>query len=285
MPLRYVRPSRLTEAVGLLADADDDARPIAGGQSLIPMLNLGLAAPSLVVDVSGLDELKGVTFDDGALIIGAGVRHSELVTSDLVAAHAPMLAAAAAQIGSPRIRNVGTIGGSLAHADPAAELPLVCWVLDATVVVVGPGGEREVEAEEFSTGYYSTALDQSEVLVRIRVPNQAHLGWGFHEYARRVGDFALVASAASVSVVDGAIRVARVAVNGVADRPLRLSALETDLIGRRHDELPDIAALAESEVDPVDDPYVPASYRRRLTGALTHRALEDAVRRAEEVAA
>lgn len=285
MSTDYTRPDDLADALRLLREAGDESRPLAGGQSLIPMLNLGLAAPTVLVDVRGLPELAGITETADGVRIGAATTHRDVVESPLVARHAPMLTAAAERIGSIRIRNVGTIGGSLAHADPTAELPLACTALDARYEIAGQDGRRTLSAAEFSQGYYTTALEPDELLVSIEIPTRPATGWGFQEYARRALDFAIVGVAVTLTVEAGRIGAARVVVSGVDDRPLRLSRVERDLVEAGSPDLGETVAGIDDEVDPTDDAFIPADFRRHLVRSLTRRALEDGLRRATEVAA
>lgn len=283
MPTDYVRARNVDEALTHLANGGEASRVIAGGQSLVPMMNLNLASPSLVVDISAIDELKQISVQNGSLRVGAGVTHARLITSDDVAQHAPLLAAAARHIGSPRIRNFGTIGGSMAQADPAAELPLVGLVLDAGVDVIGPKGVRSIPVSEFSLGYYTTALEPGEIIQAISIEINPDAGWGFHEYARRAGDFALVAVAAFVTTEGESVSSASIGVAGVASRPMRLTELEQQLIGAGTAAAPELASSAGELVDPVDDPYVSSDYRKRLTGVLAKRAVVDAINRTRQV--
>ncbi len=283
MTTDYVRARDLEDALAQLAGGDDNCRVIAGGQSLVPMMNLNLASPSLVVDISALAELKQISVQNDKLHVGAGITHTTLAESDDVAEHAPLLAAAAAHVGSQRIRNFGTIGGSLAQADPAAELPLAALVLDASVEVIGPEGARSIPASDFGVGYYTTALDHGEIIHAITVPTTPEAGWGFHEYARRAGDFALVAVAAKLTIEGDSIASTALGAAGVASKPIRLTALEQQIVGVRHDVASGLASSAGDHVDPSDDEYVSSDYRKRLTGVLAKRAVEDAVNRATEV--
>ena len=281
MPTDYIRAQNMSEALQHLSGGGDGARVISGGQSLVPMMNLNLANPTLVVDISGIAELKEITVLDGRLWLGAGVTHSSLISSSTAQQFAPLLVAAARHIGSPRIRNFGTIGGSLAHADPAAELPLACQVLEAEIDVVGPNGERSVPMSEFGLGYYTTALTPGEILRAVSVPITEGIGWGFHEYARRAGDFAIVAVAALVDIEGGSVRSAAVGAAGVSDKAIRFSSLEQDMLGLNADQAIELAAGVSSLVDPSDDEYVPSDYRKRLAGVLARRAVADAISKGE----
>jgi carbon-monoxide dehydrogenase medium subunit len=281
-PFRYARPSTLPEAIALLADAPDERKLLAGGQSLVPMLNMRLVRPAVLVDVSHLRELTGIAVaGDGGLRIGALTRHAELMASPLVRARAPLLAEAARHVGHAAIRNQGTLGGSLAHADPAAELPAALVALDARVEVTGPGGARIMGAEDFFRGLMSTALAPEEILTAVEVPPAAPGGWGFVEMARRPGDFAL----AGIVVVLGRPLTppspplggegGRVVGFGVGDRPMRLRGAERELGGGAMDAeaAARAGAAAARDCDPPSDVHGSAEYRRHLAGVLTERAL------------
>jgi len=250
----------------LASDDGRDARLIAGGQSLVPMLSLGLARPDVLVDVSRL-ELDGIEEVDGRIRIGATTRHRTLELDSEARRLVPLAAEAARHVGNPRVRNRGTFGGSLAHADPAAELPVVAVAHGGEAVIHGPAGERRVPLERFFLGYLETALGPDEVLVAVELERPATGSRvGFHEEAQRADDFAL-ACAAAIVAPDGQ---ARVVVGGVGDRPLRFDGTV--------DELP---AVIESAVEPEEDAFVSAAFRRRLAGFCARRALA----RAQEDAA
>ena len=283
-PFRYARAGTLAEAIALLAAAPGEHKVLAGGQSLVPMLNMRLVRPAVLVDVNGLRELTGITpGPEGGLRLGALTRHAELAASPAVLEHAPLLVEAARHVGHAAIRNQGTLGGSLAHADPAAELPAALLALDARVRISGPRGAREVAAEAFFRGLLTTALEADEILTAIEVPAQPP-GWGFAEIARRPGDFALAGVAAVVRVAPDApahVEHARLVGFGVADRPLRLAGAERHLTGRPLDA--DIAARAGAaagpDCDPPSDVHGSADYRRHLATVLIERALLQATSR------
>lgn len=262
-PFEYERAASVAEAVAILAAADGrDVKVIAGGQSLVPMLSLGLARPDLLVDVSRL-ELNGVEPDGDRVRVGATTRHRTLELDPGVRRLLPLGAAAARHIGNPRVRNRGTFGGSLVHADPAAELPVVVLAHGGEVVAEGAGGERRIPLAQFFLGYLETALASDELLVAVELDALPEgSGVGFHEEAQRADDFALACAAA---VVDAGGRDARVVVGGVGDRPLRFDGAA--------DELP---ATVESAVEPEEDAFVSAEFRRRLAGICARRALEQA---------
>lgn len=283
-PFDYRSADSVDEALALLAAHRGDAKLIAGGQSLLPMLNFRVVRPALLVDIGRLVELDFVRERaDGGLSIGALTRHRALETSRLVAQRFPVIAAAMRHVAHLAIRNRGTIGGSLAHADPAAELPMLALLLDAWIVACSPRGERSLPARDFFVGALSTALDDDEMVVRIDVPALPDaIGWAFEEFSRRAGDFALACAAALIDVKDGRIRAARIAMMGVGDTPLRRDAAEALLVGHALDD-----ALVEAVVDaacvglqPNQDLHASPGYRRHLAGVLTRRVLRDAWRRA-----
>jgi len=267
-PFDYERPGSVEEAVAVLAAAGGrDAKLIAGGQSLVPMLSLGLARPDVLVDVSRL-ELDGIEAVDGRVRVGATTRHRTLELDPELRSLLPLAAEAARHVGNPRVRNRGTFGGSLAHADPAAELPVVAVAHGGEIVAHGPGGARRIPLGEFFLGYLETALAPDEVLVaaELELPPEGS-GVGFHEEAQRADDFALACAAAIVQP-DGR---ARVVVGGVGDRPLRFDGTPGEL-----------AAAVESAIEPEEDAFVSAAFRRRLASVCARRAL---ARAAEDVAA
>jgi carbon-monoxide dehydrogenase medium subunit len=284
-PFEYHRPSSADEAIALLAEHGDEAKVLAGGQSLVPLLGLRLSRPSHLVDVNRIDELGGVANGDG-LRLGATVRHHRVESDDAVRGASPLLAAAAGFIGHRAIRNRGTVGGSIAHADPAAELPAVLLALDASVEAQSSRGTRTVAADELFTGFLSTSLEADELLTAVRVPPwPAHAGWSFHEFNRRSGDFAIVGVAAVVRLrAAGTIDHARLAFLGVDSRPVRAEAAENSLIGARPSAETWAAAAndAAASLSPTSDFHGSASYRKHLAAVLAERALHDAHRRASE---
>jgi carbon-monoxide dehydrogenase medium subunit len=268
-PFRYVRPGTVAEAVAALAAAGGEARPLAGGQSLVPLMNLRLARPTVVVDLNRVGELERLAVEDGWLVIGAMVRHRRLATDPLVARHAPLLAEAARWIGHGAIRARGTIGGSLAHADPAAELPCAAIALDAELSVDGPGGGRTVAAAGLVDGAFSTRLGGGELITAVRVPLAAGARrWGFAELARRHGDFALVLAAATTG--DG---VAGVTLGGVAGAPLRVEVEG----GLDEAGIPAVAARCRDACHPGDDVHATAAWRRAMVEVLVTRVLRQAL--------
>lgn len=277
-PFRYARPKSLAEALTLLAAGGDEAKLLAGGQSLVPMLNMRLVRPAVLVDLNTVPGLEGIAAaPDGGLMLGALVRHADVASSPLVHDRAPLLAEAARHVGHAAIRNRGTLGGSLAHADPAAELPAVLVALDAELILTGPGAARSVPASAFFLGLLSTALGVSEILTEIRVPAQGP-GWGFAELARRHGDFALAGVAAVVRTRAGRPGQCEEAVLvgfGVGDRPMRLTPSERIAAGAGLDAetAARAAAAAGLACDPPDDVHASGEYRRHLATVLAERAL------------
>ncbi len=275
----YEAPASVAEAAELLAEYQDEASVLAGGQSLIPLLALRLARPAVLIDINGVKELSGVSADDGWLAIGAMTREYVAEESAAVADSAPLLAAALPLIGHEAIRSRGTIGGSLAHADPAAELPAVARALDAEFVVRGQSGERVVRAAEWFEGYLTTSRRPDELLVQVRFPvAKPGTGTSFLEVARRHGDFAIVGLAAALTLSDGVISDARLAFAGISDVPVRAAAAEDLLVGQTpSDELFDEAARrATEDMDPPADLHGSPEYRKKVAAVLVRRCLRAA---------
>jgi CO/xanthine dehydrogenase FAD-binding subunit len=284
-PFDYAAPVSVDDALALLARHGSDAKVLAGGQSLLPILNYRLARPGLVVDVNDLP-LAGIGVTDGRLRVGALVRHASLTSSPVVARECPLLAEAAGLIGNVRARTLGTLGGSLAHADPAAELPLAAVALDATIEARSVRGVRTIAVRDFFTGYLTTALAGDELLTAVDVPVTRGMGSAMEEFSRRPGDFALVAVAALVRIdARGRIDDARVAVGGVGPGPVRLTAVEEALHGHEPtaDRIARAGETARGAVAPGGDAFASAAYRTLLTGVLTKRCLTRAVARAMHV--
>lgn len=281
-PFEYYRPASVEEAVALLARHGPEAKVLAGGQSLIPLLKLRLARPGVLVDLNGARELAYVR-TNGMVACGAMARLAEL-ESAAIRSRCPILAAAARHIGHPAIRHRGTICGSLAHADPAAELPLLALVLDAELSVTGPAGNRVVRARDFFVTSLTTSLAPGELLVEARFPVPGpRTGWAFQELSRRHGDFAIAAVAALVEVGSaGTISNARIALGGVADRPLRCSDAEAALAGTPGGPaaFQAAAAAAADPLEPPSDLHGSGAYRRHVARVLVERALTEAWQRA-----
>lgn len=271
----YTRPASVEEAVRTLADAGDEAKVLAGGQSLLPLLRLRLAFPELVVDVGRIPGLRGVREDGDALVIGALTTHHEVVRDPLVRRHAGLLAAATATVADPAVRHRGTLGGSLAHADPAGDLPAVALALDAELVAVGPQGRRTVPAREFFVDYLQTALRADELLVEVRVPKTD--GWGFHyeKFNRVAQAWAVVGVAALVRRDDGRIAEARIGLTNMGPTPLRATAAESALAGSpvAADAVARAAGAAAEGTRPSSDPSATPEYRAHLARVLTRRAV------------
>ena len=278
-PVDYEAPKTVSEALDLLAEHLDEASVLAGGQSLIPLLALRLAHPAVLIDINGIDGLSGVSATDGWVAIGAMTREYVAEQSGTVAEAVPLLAAALPLIGHEAIRSRGTIGGSLAHADPAAELPAVALALDAEFVVRSQSGERVIPAADWFEGYLTTSRRPDELLVEVRFP-AARRGTGvsFQEVARRHGDFAIVGLAVSLTLSDGVISDARLAFSGVSDVPVRAVGAEDVLVGEGPSpELFDEAARrATADIDPPADLHGSSDYRRKVAAVLVRRGLREA---------
>jgi aerobic carbon-monoxide dehydrogenase medium subunit len=275
----YAAPATVADAIELLTKHQDEASVLAGGQSLIPLLALRLARPAMLIDINGLRELSGVSVTDGRVVIGAMTREYAAEESATVAEHVPLVAAALPLIGHEAIRSRGTIGGSLAHADPAAELPAVARALDAEFVVRGQSGDRVIPAAEWFEGYLTTARSADEILVEVRFPAAAPgTGVAFQEVARRHGDFAIVGLAASLTLAGGTISDARLAFAGVSDVPVRAAEAEQLLVGERPSaELFSAAARrATAGLDPPGDLHGSAAYRTKIAATLVRRGLQAA---------
>jgi CO/xanthine dehydrogenase FAD-binding subunit len=284
-PVEYEAPTTVAEAIDLLAEYSDEASVLAGGQSLIPLLALRLARPEVLIDINGIDELSGVSATDGWVAIGAMTREYVAEESGVVADAVPLLAAALPLIGHQAIRSRGTIGGSLAHADPAAELPAVARALDAEFVVRGPSGERVIPAAQWFEGYLTTSRSPDELLLEVRFPAAGQgTGVSFQEVARRHGDFAMVGLAVSLGLSGGMISDARLAFAGVSDVPVRAAAAEDLLVGERPStELFDEAARrATDDIDPPADLHGSSDYRKTVAAAVVRRGLREAADNARE---
>jgi carbon-monoxide dehydrogenase medium subunit len=281
----YEAPGTIAAAAGLLAEHQDDASVLAGGQSLIPLLAMRLARPALVIDINGLAELSAVSVTDGWVSVGAMTREYEAEESDVVSGAVPLLAAALPLIGHEAIRSRGTIGGSLAHADPAAELPAVARALDAEFVVRSVSGERVIPAEAWFEGYLTTSRRVDELLTAVRFPAAAPgTGVSFVEVARRHGDFAIVGLAASLTLSGGVISDARLAFAGISDVPVRAAEAERFLIGERpsDESFEEAARLATADIDPPADLHGSSEYRRKVAATLVRRGLRAAAQDASE---
>jgi len=275
----YVRPSSVGDAVSALASGGEDAKVIAGGQSLLPLLRLRLAYPELLVDIGGLDELSGVTDGGDHLLIGARTTHYQVVHDPLIAEHCGLLAEAAGTVADPAVRHRGTLGGSLAHADPAGDLPAVILALDATLIAAGPAGSREIPAGEFFVDYLTTALAPDEILTGIRVPKLGtDWGYRYEKFHRTAQAWAIVGVAALVRRSDGHVAEARVGLTNMGSVPIRAAAVEAAAAGALASSgmLREAAASAAEGTQPPADLHGAPDYRRHLVRVLTGRALEAA---------
>jgi carbon-monoxide dehydrogenase medium subunit len=275
----YAAPSSVDEAVSALSAGGEDAKVLAGGQSLIPLLRLRFAGPSVLVDLGRIDDLRGIRDDGDALVIGSMTTHASVLNSPLVAEHAPLLAQATGTVADRQVRHRGTFGGSLAHADPAGDLPAVALILDATMEVAGPGGRRTVPAAEFFVDYLESAIEPDEVLVSVRVPKRP--GWGSHyeKFQRVVQGWALVGAAAMVRRENGSIAEARVTLTNMGPTPVRAVAVESALVGTSASDASALAsavATAAEGTRPSDDLSASADYRRHIATVVTRRAVQAA---------
>lgn len=275
----YRRPTDLGEAIALLSDTDSDVAALAGGQSLMAMMNFRVAAPDMLVDLADLAELRGISTSDAGLRIGAMTSYTQLSQSDEVAVAAPMIPLALPHIAHPAIRNRGTIGGSVALADPAAEMPAVLLVMDAEIELVGPRGSRRVAASDFFLGMYETAREADELVTAIHVPRQAReRRYGFYELARRHGDYAMAGVALSaLRTQTGALDDPRVAVFGVADRAERVPAAESCIAGKATDDAASISAAVEAlgAITFNADLNATEDTKQHLTGVCLRRAIRE----------
>ena len=272
----YVRPASLDEAVSALADGGDDAKIIAGGQSLMPLLRLRLAYPELLVDIGAIDELTGITDVGDALLIGARTTHYQVVHDPLVREHCGLLAEATATVADPAVRHRGTLGGSLAHGDPAGDLPAVVLALDGMLVVRGPGGQREVAAGDFFVDYLTTALEPGEILTGVRVPKLGQ-GWGYRyeKFHRTAQAWATVGVAALARRSNGQVAEARIGLTNMGAVPVRATAAESAVAGADASAaaIAAAAAVADEGTQPPADLHGAPDYRRHLARVLTGRAL------------
>ena len=280
----YHDPTSVDEALGLMAQFGDQARPLAGGQSLVPLMNFRLIRPAHLIDLNGVNELSYLRADDAALRIGATTRQRELERSPEVAKRWPLLRDAAAFIGHIQIRNRGTVGGSLAHAFPSAELPVAMVTLDASFILRSTGNQRTVRAEDFFLSYMTTVIEPRELLVEISVPSLlTNAGWSYQEVSRRHGDFALAGAAAVLALdANGFIHHARLTLTGTT--PIRVRKVEESLLGERPSEalFGDAARRATENLEQDSDIHASAEYRRGACAALARRALMQAAQRAAE---
>jgi CO/xanthine dehydrogenase FAD-binding subunit len=277
----YFAPTSLDEALQLLGQYGSDAKVLAGGQSLMPLMAMRLVRPAVVIDINRIAGLAGISADDEAITLGALTRQRALERSGLVQESLPLVAAAIPHIGHFQIRNRGTVGGSLAHADPAAEIPALCLALDAEFTVVSSAGERTASARDFFVGLLTTALEPEQMLYQVRIPRlSGRWRWGFREVSRRDGDFAMVGAIALVRLDDQEVcQEARITMFGVGETPLRINQAEEALRGGKVDDEARraAAALVSGAVAPGSDIHASAEYRTEVSGVMARRALEDAM--------
>jgi carbon-monoxide dehydrogenase medium subunit len=271
----YVAPATIEEALAALRDAGEDAKVLAGGQSLLPVLRMRLNVPSTVVDLGRIDGLRGVRDDGDAIVVGAMTPHCDVLTDPLVKEHASLITKAVSHVADPQVRHRGTFGGALAHADPAGDLGAPVLALDATFVIAGSGGSREVAAADFFEDLFTTAVQEGEILTEVRIPK--HTGWGAHyeKFVRVAHQWPIVAVAAAVKVDGGTIAEARVGLTNMGSTPLRARSVESALVGQpATDEAVRAAAASAAEgTSPPSDVNGDADYRRHLATVLTRRAV------------
>jgi carbon-monoxide dehydrogenase medium subunit len=271
----YTAPESLADAITALGSDSDEIKVLAGGQSLIPVLKLRLAAPTLIVDIGRIDELKGVSEDGDAIVIGAMTTHDEVMSSPLVSEHAKVLAKATQTVADPQVRHRGTLGGALVHADPAGDLPAPILALEAELVIAGPGGERTVAAADFFEDLFTTVVAEDEILTKIRIPK--HTGWGGHyeKFTRVAQQWSIVGIAAAVKADGGTISDARVGLTNMGSTALRATAVEQALVGQpaTAEAVKAACAQAAEGTNPPSDTNGDSEYRRHLAGVLTGRAV------------
>ena len=277
----YFSPDNVDAAISAFQSMGADSRYLAGGQSLVPMMNLRVAAPTALIDLNGVSELSQLRIEaDGGLLIGAMMRTRQLETDPTIANANPLLAAAAAHVAHIQIRNRGTLGGSIAHADPAAEIPAIAVVCDADILLRGPAGARTVKSTEFFEGVFTTGLDAAELIEAVRFPAwPGERRWAFAEIARREGDYALAGIAAWFDLdAEGRISACAITAIGAGDTPLRLSTAEGMLIGSRPSTslLEKAAERTDIDIEPFDDLHASAEYRREVSAVLVRRTLTTA---------
>jgi aerobic carbon-monoxide dehydrogenase medium subunit len=279
----YHRPASLSDAVALLGRLDSDARLIAGGHSLIPMMKLRLAMPTHLVDLAGVPELKGVRLEGGEIVMGAMTTQREIIVSGVLAEHVPILRETAEVIADPQVRYVGTIGGNVANGDPGNDMPALMMTLGATYVLSGPHGERRVLARDYYLGLYETALKPGEVLAAIRIPKPpAGHGWAYEKLKRKVGDYATAAAAVILTVAGGRIATCAIGLTNVAGTALLAADAAAACVGTALDQpaLARAAAAATAAASPAEDGRGSAEYRAKMAGVMTARALKRAFARA-----
>jgi carbon-monoxide dehydrogenase medium subunit len=283
----YVIADSIDMAVASLADGGGDAKIIAGGQSLVPMLNFRLIRPSVLIDINRIGDLAFIKEAGKKICVGALTRHYQLETSPVIARHLPVLASAMTHVAHLAIRNRGTIGGSLSHADPAAELPMMALLLDAELHIASASGKRTIAARDFFVGALTVDLARDDIVTEIALPKlPPKTGWGFEEVARRSGDFALAAAAATLTLSAGVISQARIALTGVGPTPVRVAEAEALLVGQALEPglIDRIIDVVRAAIEPETDLHASSDYRRHLASVLVGRAVSAAWRRANESA-
>ena len=283
-PFVYHRPSSVDEAIKILADLGEEARPLAGGHSLIPMMKLRMATPEHLVDLGGLTALKDIKEDGATIVIGAMVTQAQLQASDLLSAKLPILKETSQLIADPQIRYMGTIGGNVANGDPGNDMPALMQCLDATYVLQGKSGERQVKAREFYNGAYDTALKTGEIVTAIRIPTPpAGHGYGYEKLKRKIGDYATAAAAVMLTTKGGKIATCSIALTNVGDTPLFAKDAGAVLVGSKGDAatLKKAVEAAEKITAPAGDGRGPAEYRTAMAGVMFTRAFAKALSRAK----
>ena len=273
----YVAPESVADALAALAEAGDDAKVLAGGQSLLPVLRLRLNSPEKVVDLGRIAELQGIRDDGDAIVIGAMTRHADVVADALVKEHALLLSKTVAEVADPQIRHRGTVGGALVHADPAGDVGAPVLALDAELVIVGAGGERTVPASEFFHDLFETSVAEGELLTEVRIPK--HTGWGSHyeKFVRVSHQWSIVGVAVTVKADGGTISEARIGLTNMGSTPVRARGVEQALVGRSAADLGDVCAQVADGTNPPSDLNGDADYRRHLATVLTRRAVAAAL--------
>ncbi len=273
----YLAPTSVEEALAALAEGGDEAKVMAGGQSLLPILRMRLNAPEQVIDLGRIEALRGIRDDGDHIVIGAMTPYSDVVESDLVREHAGVLVDAIREVADPQIRHRGTVGGALVHADPAGDVGAPVLALGAELVIAGPGGERTVAADDFFVDLFETAVGEGELLTAIRIPK--HTGWGsrYEKFVRVSHQWSIVAVAATVRVEGGLIQEARIGLTNMGSTPLRARGVEEALVGKAMDDVPAACAGAAEGTNPPSDLNGDSDYRRHLAGVLTRRAVLSAM--------
>lgn len=271
----YAAPTTLEEALSLLAQAGDEGKILAGGQSLIPVMKLRLAAPEHLIDLGKIDGLNGITEDGDVLVIGAMTPHHVVASDPLVARHAGLIQKATQTVADPQVRHRGTFGGALVHADPAGDLPAPALALEAEFVIAGPGGTRTVPAADFFQGLFTTAVGEDEILTQVRIPRTTGWGSDYQKFTRVAQQWSIVGIAAAIRVEGGAIAEARIGLTNMGSVPIRATAVEQALVGCALEEASVKAATASAAegTDPPSDTNGDANFRRHLAGVLTARAV------------